>query len=93
LNDKEFVQMSKPMTLNVRVGGTLGDFVAANVGDDGAYENVSEYVRDLIRRDKERVEAEGFARLKAELTAAFATPEASFAPMDAGTIINRNPRR
>ncbi len=37
--------MPKPMTLNVRVSGALGDFVATNVGDDGAYENVSEYVR------------------------------------------------
>lgn len=85
--------MSKPMTLNVRVGGALGAFVAANVGDDGAYENVSEYVRDLIRRDKERAEAEGFARLRAELAAAFAAPESGFAAMDADTIINRNVRR
>ena len=85
--------MTKLMTLNVRVGGALGAFVAANVGGDGAYENVSEYVRDLIRRDKERVEAEGFERLRAELAAAFAVPEASFAAMDAETIINRNPRR
>lgn len=85
--------MSKSMTLNVRVGGPLGEFVAANVGDDGAYENVSEYVRDLIRRDKARVEAEGFARLKAELSAAFAAPEASFAALDAETIIKRNARR
>lgn len=85
--------MSKSMTLNVRVGGPLGEFVAANVGDDGAYENVSEYVRDLIRRDKARVEAEGFARLKAELSAAFAAPESSFAALDAETIIKRNARR
>lgn len=81
------------MTLNVRVGGALGDFVAANVGNDGAYDNVSEYVRDLIRRDKERVEAEGFARLKAELAAAFAAPDSTYAVMDADTIIRRNARR
>jgi antitoxin ParD1/3/4 len=85
--------MTKPLTLNVRVGGALGAFVAANVGEDGAYENVSEYVRDLIRRDKERVEADGFARLQAELAAAFAVPEASYVAMDAETIINRNARR
>ena len=54
------------MTPNVRIGGALGDFVATNVGDQGAYENVSEYVRDLIRGDKERTEAEQFDRLKAE---------------------------
>lgn len=81
------------MTLNVRVNGVLGAFVAANVGDHGAYENVSEYVRDLIRRDKERLEAEGFERLKAELTLAFAAPEADYRELDADTIIGRNTRR
>ena len=85
--------MSSTMTLNVRVSGTLGEFVASNVGGDGAYENVSEYVRDLIRRDKERVEAEGFERLKAELTAAFAAPEAAYEALDAEAIIRRNARR
>jgi antitoxin ParD1/3/4 len=79
-------------TLNVRVSGALGDFVATNIGDQGAFENVSEYVRDLIRRDKERVEAEAFERLKAELAIAFAAPESAYAAMDAETIIRRNPR-
>ena len=48
--------MAETMTLNVRVGGALKDFVARNVGHDGAYDNVSEYVRDLIRRDLDRQE-------------------------------------
>ena len=82
--------MSKAMTLNVRIGGTLGDFVAMNVGDQGAYENVSEYVRDLIRRDKERTEAEQFDRLRAELTRAFAAPQSSYAPLDADAVLARN---
>ncbi len=81
--------MSKAMTLNVRVSGALGDFVAANVGDDGAYENVSEYVRDLIRRDKERSEREMFERLKAELTRAFAAPDNAYRGLDADTVIRR----
>lgn len=85
--------MSRTMTLNVRVSGALGEFVASNVGDDGAYENVSEYVRDLIRRDKERTETERFKRLKAELTAAFATPESAYEVLDAETVIARNARR
>jgi Arc/MetJ-type ribon-helix-helix transcriptional regulator len=67
--------MTKSMTLNVRLTGMLGDFVSANVGEDGAYENVSEYVRDLIRRDKARADAEAFDRLKAELARAFAVPD------------------
>jgi antitoxin ParD1/3/4 len=71
--------MNKQTTLNVRISGSLSDFVAANVGDNGAYENVSEYVRDLIRRDKERTEAAQFQRLKGELDRAFAAPESSYA--------------
>lgn len=85
--------MSNSLTLNVRVTGPLSEFVAANVGENGAYENVSEYVRDLIRRDRERVETERFARLKAELTAAFAAPEGDYRPLDADTVFARNARR
>ena len=81
--------MSRQMTLNVRVGGMLGDFVTANVGDEGAYENVSEYVRDLIRRDMERADIEAFERLKAELQRAFAAPDDSYRPLDADTVIKR----
>ena len=40
--------------MTVRLSGQLSEFVAASVGEDGACENVSEYIRDLIRRDKER---------------------------------------
>lgn len=85
--------MNKPLTLNVRLSGALSDFVSENVGDQGAYENVSEYVRDLIRRDRDRVEAEQFQRLKAELEKAFAAPAESYAELDADTVIARNKRR
>ena len=85
--------MAKTMTLNVRVSGALGEFVAANVGADGAYESVSEYVRDLIRRDMSRVDAESFARLKAELVHAFAAPQTAYHRLDADEVIRRNARR
>lgn len=84
--------MSRTMTLNVRVSGALGEFVANNIGDYGSYENVSEYVRDLIRRDKERTEAQRFEQLKAELTSAFAAPESAYEVLDAETVIARNAR-
>ena len=82
--------MRKPMTLNVRVGGALGEFVAANVGDNGAYDNVSEYVRDLIRKDKKEAEERTFERLKAELSRAFATPDADYERATAADVIKRN---
>lgn len=77
-------------TMTVRLSGTLSDFVAENVGEDGAYENVSEYIRDLIRRDKDRKEQESFERLRAELSHAFAAPESSYRPLTAADVIARN---
>jgi hypothetical protein len=77
-------------TMTVRLSGPLSDFVAANVGEHGAYENVSEYLRDLIRRDKEAREAAAFARLKAELAHAYAAPESSYQPLTAADVIARN---
>jgi antitoxin ParD1/3/4 len=81
------------MTLNVRVSGKLGEFVAGNVAADGAYENVSEYVRDLIRRDMERSQAEAFDRLKAELQRAFAAPDESYEAVGAEAVIQRGRQR
>ena len=85
--------MRRSTTLTVRLGGALGDFVAANVGETGAYENVSEYIRDLIRRDKERSEREAFERLKAELERAFAAPDDTYRPLSASDVIARSRAR
>lgn len=82
--------MSRTTTMTVRLSGTLSEFVASNVGPDGVYENVSEYVRDLIRRDKERAESQAFERLKAELKQAFAAPDSSYRPLTAAEVIARN---
>ena len=82
--------MSRTTTMTVRLSGGLSDFVAMNVGDNGYYENVSEYIRDLIRRDKERVEKQAFEQLKAELAHAFAAPESSYESLTAAQVIARN---
>ncbi len=82
--------MSRRTTMTVRLSGALSDFVAANVSESGSYENVSEYIRDLIRRDKDRAEQETFDRLKAELAHAYAAPEASYQPLTAADVIARN---
>ena len=82
--------MTQTTTMTVRISGALREFVASNVGENGSYENISEYVRDLIRRDKERTEQESFARLKADLTRAFAAPESTYGPLTAAEVIARN---
>lgn len=85
--------MTQSTTMTVRLNATLSDFVAANVSEHGAYENVSEYMRDLIRRDMERKEQAAFERLKAELTHAFAAPESAYQPLTAADVVARNTPR
>ncbi|GLR63031.1 ribbon-helix-helix domain-containing protein [Marinospirillum insulare] len=82
--------MTQATTITVRIKGQLSNFVAANTGEQGSYDNVSEYIRDLIRRDKERVESLSFEALKAELKLAFDAPESSYHSLTASDIINRN---
>ena len=77
-------------TMTVRISGELSDFVASNVGNDGRYENISEYIRNLIRNDKERVETQAFEYLKAELELAFSAPDTTYSSVTAADIIGRN---
>ncbi len=38
-------------SIHVKVSGTLHDHIQRQIGDEGLYENASEYIRALIRRD------------------------------------------
>lgn len=82
--------MPRISTIAVRLSGDLGDFVASNVGEASTYQNVGECIRDLIRRDKERVEREAFDRLTAELAHAFSMPDATYRQLTASEVIARN---
>ena len=64
--------MAKSMNLSVRLTEPLTEYVSGRVGPEGDYDNASEYVRDLIRRDREREERRAFERLRATLQEAFA---------------------
>lgn len=79
--------MSDTMNLNVRISGSLKDFVMREV-TEGDYENASEFVRDLIRQRKRADEA-AFADLKAHLQEAFAAPESDFEYITAQDIYDR----
>ena len=82
--------MSSTMSLNVRVTGSLCDYVTKNISDDGQYDNVSEYIRDLIRQDQKRAEQRKFERVKAELQLAFSAPEEDYISLSADDIFKRN---
>lgn len=77
--------MPDTLNLNVRISGSLKDYVAREIRD-GAYENMSEYVRDLIRRDKNKREEAEFQTLKAELQHAFTAPDTQFKTVTADEI-------
>ncbi len=68
---------TKSMSVNVRISGALRDHVERTTSE-GDYENVSEYVRDLIRKDKATREEQTFQAVKAKLKAAFAEPRSNF---------------
>ena len=84
--------MSDNMNLNVRISGSLREHVAQSLAE-GSYENVSEYIRSLIRRDKEALEAESFERMKAELQLAFSAPDEDYYAVSADDVIARNAGR
>ena len=82
--------MPREGTLTIRLTGRLNDFKQANVGADGVYEDAGEYIRDLIRRDKDRAELAAFDRLKAQLTHDFAARDELYKPLTAAEVIARN---
>ena len=73
------------MSVNVRVSGALREHVERSASE-GDYESVSEYVRDLIRKDKAAKEEAAFQRVKAELQAAFAEPRENYHTLTADEI-------
>jgi antitoxin ParD1/3/4 len=64
------------------------DYVTEAVSD-GDYENVSEYVRALIRRDKAQAEQKSFQQMKLRLQDAFATPDSEYEQLSADDIRKR----
>lgn len=76
---------TKSLSVNVRISGTLRDHVERTT-TEGDYESVSEYVRDLIRKDKARRDQIAFDNVKARLKAAFAEPRSSYEPATPGDI-------
>lgn len=80
--------MSDTMNLNVRISGSLKEYVARST-KDGDYESTSEFVRDLIRKKKAADEEEAFQKLKAKLQDAAAAPRSRYSASSADEIRTR----
>ena len=81
--------MNKPMNLKLRVGGALKDHVVARISETGDYDNASEYVRDLIRRDKERADYTIFEAKRAVLQKTLALPNSDYNEITVANIIGQ----
>lgn len=79
--------------VNVRFSGALKEFVEQRSSSDGLYGSASEYIRDLVRRDYERDEAQRWDALLLELKAGMAASESDFIPLDAKTVLAEAKRR
>jgi len=75
--------------INVRFAGELQRFIHEERVNDGAglYGSVSEYIRDLVRRDYKREEQRKWQALRNELRPGATAGESAFGPLDANAII------
>jgi putative addiction module CopG family antidote len=77
--------------VNVRVTGDLRNHLKQQISQFGLYENASEYIRDLIRRDlKDRKAA--WEWLRQELEPGLRANENQFIKVTAADVIKRNSR-
>ncbi|OCP37500.1 type II toxin-antitoxin system ParD family antitoxin [Ensifer sp. LC163] len=79
-------------SIHVKVGGQLQAHVQQQIGDDGLYENASEYIRALIRRDLQTRD-EAWETLQKELAPAMRADDSAFVTVTAEDVIRRNQRR
>jgi len=75
--------------VNVRLTNELGKHLQQQTGDNGLYDNASEYLRDLIRQDL-KSQKESWHWLKTELEDAIRADESDFVSVSVQDVINRN---
>ncbi|MBX5102778.1 transcriptional regulator [Rhizobium lentis] len=73
-------------SIHVKVSGQLQDHIQRQLGDDGLYENTSEYIRELISR-------EAWDMLQRQLAPAMRAEDSQFVAASAEDVIRRNKRR
>ncbi|WP_082979860.1 transcriptional regulator [Labrys sp. WJW] len=84
--------MAADNSIHVRVGGRLQTHLQQQVGENGLYENASEYIRALIRRDLHSQD-EAWDWLKKQLEPGLRADESEFVAVSAEDVIRRNQRR
>lgn len=76
-------------SIHVKVGGALQTHIQQQIGEDGLYENASEYIRALIRRDLQTRD-EAWDWLQRELSPGMCAADGEFVSVSAQDVIRRN---
>lgn len=76
--------------VNVRLPEKLREFVEER--SSGLYGSVSEYIRELVRRDYEAEEARKWSGLRGEITPGLLAGDHEFETVSAEDVIARNRR-
>lgn len=84
--------MAADNSIHVRVGGQLQAHLQQQIGENGLYENASEYIRALIRRDLQ-TRNEAWDWLKRQLEPGLRADESEFQAVSAQDVIRRNQGR
>ncbi len=84
--------MATDNSIHVRVGGQLQAHLQQQIGENGLYENASEYIRALIRRDLQ-TRNEAWDWLKRQLEPGLRAEESEFRAVSAQDVIRRNQGR
>ena len=75
-----------------KVSGALQDPIQQQISEGGLYENASEYIRALIRRDLQTRD-EAWEALQRELFPVMRADDTEFVAVSADDAISRNKRR
>lgn len=79
-------------SIHVRVTGKLQDHIRQQTGENGLYDNASEYIRALIRRDIQNND-EAWDWLKRHIEPGLRADESEFVGVTAEDVIRRNKQR
>ncbi len=77
------------LNINVRVTPELNKHLQQQIGESGLYNNASEYIRDLLRKDL-KSQKESWEWLKRELEPALRADDSDYQEIRAADVISRN---
>jgi putative addiction module CopG family antidote len=76
-------------SINIRVTQELNKHLQQQIGEFGLYNNASEYIRDLLRKDL-KTQKESWAWLKQALEPALRADDSEYSEVTASDVVARN---